>query len=59
MGLVITRVAARSKEKALDPCELRALLRDEPSSNARSTAEGASPGTTGSRDPTTPAMLGR
>jgi hypothetical protein len=27
-----TRVAARKKEKALGPCELRALLRDEPSS---------------------------
>ena len=27
-----TRVAARVKEKALGPCELRALLRDEPSS---------------------------
>ena len=26
-----TRVAAREKEKALGPCELRALLRDEPS----------------------------
>ena len=31
-GLVITRVAARKKKKALGPCELRALLRDEPSS---------------------------
>src|SRR5436309_2163437 len=27
-----TRVAAREKEKALGPCELRALLHDEPSS---------------------------
>jgi hypothetical protein len=27
-----TRVAAREKEKALGPCELRALLRDAPSS---------------------------
>ena len=31
-GLVITRVAAREKKKALGPCELRALLRDQPSS---------------------------
>lgn len=31
MGLVITRVAAREKKKAPGPCELRALLRDEPS----------------------------
>ena len=27
-----TRVAAREKKKALGPCELRALLRDQPSS---------------------------
>ena len=31
-GLVITRVAAREKKKAPGPCELRALLRDAPSS---------------------------
>ena len=31
-GLVITRVAAREKKKALGPCELKALLRDPPSS---------------------------
>jgi hypothetical protein len=31
-GSVITRVAAREKKKAPGPCELRALLRDEPSS---------------------------
>ena len=31
-GSLITRVAAREKEKAPGPCELRALLRDEPSS---------------------------
>ena len=31
-GSVITLVAAREKEKAPGPCELRALLRDEPSS---------------------------
>ena len=30
--LVITRVAAREKKKAPGPCELRALLCDEPSS---------------------------
>ena len=56
--LDIARVAAREKEKALGPCELRALLRDEPSNLARGMAEGASPGTIGSCDPTTPAMLG-
>ena len=27
---LVTRVAAREKEKALGPCELRALLRDAP-----------------------------
>jgi hypothetical protein len=31
-ALVIACVAAREKKKAPDPCELRALLRDEPSS---------------------------
>jgi len=31
-GSVITLVAAREKEKAPGPCELRALLRDQPSS---------------------------
>jgi hypothetical protein len=31
-GSVITLVAAREKEKALGPCELRALLRDKPPS---------------------------
>jgi len=31
-GWVITRVAAREKKKALGPCELKALLRDQPSS---------------------------
>ena len=31
-GLVITRSPACKKKKALGPCELRALLRDEPSS---------------------------
>ena len=31
-GSVITRVAAREKKKALGPCELKALLRDQPSS---------------------------
>ena len=31
-GWVITRVAAAKKKKALGPCELRALLRDAPSS---------------------------
>jgi uncharacterized membrane protein len=45
------------KEKALGPCELRALLRDEPSSLARGMAEGASPGTIGPCDPTTPLCL--
>src|SRR5436853_2411009 len=59
MDLVITRVAARAKEKAPGLCELRALLRDEPSSHVRSMAEGASPGTTGPCSPTPPAMLGR
>jgi hypothetical protein len=47
------------KQKATGPCELRALLRDEPSSHARGVAEGTSHGTTGPCDPTTPAMLGR
>src|SRR5947199_3761516 len=55
----ISRVAAREKEKAPGPCELRALLRDEPSNHARGTAEGASHGTAGPSDPTAPAMLGR
>src|SRR5439155_25872344 len=30
--LLPTQIAAREKKKALGPCELRALLRDEPSS---------------------------
>jgi len=55
-----SRVAAREKGEALGPCELRALLRDAPSSvHARGMAEGASPGTARFCDPTTPVMLGR
>src|SRR5438034_11402074 len=45
------------KGKALGPCELRALLCDERSSRARSTAEGASDSVVGTFRPTTPATF--
>ena len=56
--LDITRVAAHEKEKALDPCELRASLHDAPRCHARGMAEGSSPGPAGSCDPTTPLCSG-
>ena len=43
---------ARETEKALGPCELRALLCDAPCSRPRTTAEGASQGVVGTLLPT-------